>query len=175
MAQSLETLCPCLGHSCSSCSNWLVHCHRLSHQRRHERIAAFPQTLQQIIFIWLNFQQPTLHQPVCNTHLVSTAGDTVAAISAKVFPSATSLYTWFCEAAFTEELFGQNSLQMNKNKTVFIKEILETATSTVLGLLCNYVLARKHVLVKESILQLNSLRWYNGTSQKVAGTVISAK
>lgn len=117
----------------------LVHCHCMSDQRRQER-TAFPQTPQQIIFIWLNFQLPIPHQPVCNTHLVSTA---VAASSAKVFPSATSFHTWFCEAAFTEKLFGQNSLQMNKTKTVFIKEILETATSAVFGLLCNYILARK--------------------------------
>lgn len=153
---------------CSLIPQWLVaHCHCLSHQRRKERAAAFPQTPQQI---WLNFQLPTPHPPVCNTHLVSTAGDTVAASPAKDFPSATSFYTSFCEAAF-----GQNSLQMNKNKTVFIKEMLETTTSAVFGVLFNYVLARKHVLVKESTLQLRTRRQHNGTTQKTAGTVIPAK
>lgn len=40
---------------------------------------------------------------------------------------------------------------MNKKRTVFIKEILETATSAVFGLLWNYILDRKHVLVKETL------------------------
>lgn len=74
-----------------------------------------------------------------------------------------------------EELFGLHSLQMNKKKTVFIKEILETATSAVFGLLWNYILDRKHVLVKETTLQLKTPRQHNGTSQKAAGTVIPAK
>lgn len=113
--------------------------------------------------------------PTCLLHPSgSTAGDAVAASSAKVLPSATSLYTWFCEAAFREELFGQNNLQMNKNKTAFIKEILETATSEQF-LVCSYILARKHVLVKESTLQLKTLRQHNGTTQKAAGTAISVK
>lgn len=76
---------------------------------------------------------------------------------------------------FTEESFGLHSLQINKKKTVFIKEILETATSAVFGLLWNYILARKHVLVKESTPQLKTPRQHNGTSPKAAGTVIPAK
>lgn len=97
-----------------------------------------PQPPQQIIFSWWNFQLPTSHQPICNLQLAPTAGNTVAAKAAKVCLPCTLFYTGFCETVFTKELFGQNRPQMNKSKTVSIKQVLETATSpAVFGLLCN--------------------------------------
>lgn len=75
-------------------------------------------------------------QPPAN--LVPTAWDTVAAKAAEVCLPATLFYTWFCVTVFTEELFGQNRHQMNKTKTVFIKQVLETAASpATFALLCN--------------------------------------
>lgn len=62
---------------------------------------------------------------------------------------------------------------MNKTKTVFIKEILETATSAVFGLLCNYIRARKRL--RQGEYPTTQLRQHNGTTQKTAGTVLPAE